>query len=117
MDPEHNTTAHPRARVLLVEDESKLRETLVEGLRMENWTVVGARTCRDAWQQLETHEFDLIVLEWMLPDGDGLEIVRRLRARGAMVPILMITAQGDGQVREILPPAGITEFLAKPFGF
>lgn len=104
-------------RILLVEDESKLRESLVEGLRLESWSVTGARTGAEARQQIGAHEFDLIVLDWMLPDCDGLELVRELRMRGINVPVLMMTARSGAHIKGIALQAGATAFLAKPFSF
>lgn len=103
-------------RILLVEDEPKLRESLIEGLRLEEWTVVGASTGAEAIRQIDAHEFDLIVLDWMLPDCDGLEIVRGLRAQQNNVPVLMITARG-GAANELALKSGATDYLAKPFSF
>jgi DNA-binding response OmpR family regulator len=103
--------------ILLVEDESKLRESLVEGLRLENWSVTGARTGAEARQQIGAHEFDLIVLDWMLPDCDGLELVRELRLHGIKVPVLMMTARSGVGVRDAALQAGATAFLPKPFLF
>ncbi len=104
-------------RVLLVEDEPKLRKSLVEGLRLEEWTVIGAGTGAEAQQHLDAAEFDLIVLDWMLPDCDGLEMVRRLRGHGKRVPVLMITARGGMTAKDIVLSAGASDYLAKPFSF
>ena len=103
-------------RILLVEDEPKLRESLLEGLRLEKWTVIGASTGAEALQQIYAHEFDLIVLDWMLPDCDGLEIVRRLRAQQNNTPVLIITARG-GAANELALKSGATDYLGKPFSF
>jgi two-component system, OmpR family, response regulator len=111
------TTDRTLHRVLVVEDESKLRESLVEGLRLEEWSVTGAASGSEARRQIEAHEFDLIVLDWMLPDGDGLEIVRQLRAQGNNVSVLMITARGGVSAKDRVLGAGATDFLAKPFSF
>jgi two-component system, OmpR family, response regulator len=104
-------------RVLVVEDESKLRESLMEGLRMEQWTVTGACNGAEARQQMAEQQFDLIVLDWMLPDYNGLEIVRELRAEGSNVPVLMITARDGATARDLSLQAGATDFLPKPFSF
>jgi DNA-binding response OmpR family regulator len=103
--------------VLLVEDETKLRASLAEGLRLEEWTVVAAASGNEARQQLDAQRFDLIILDWMLPDCDGLEIVRHLRAKGDSTPVLMITARAGMSAEVIVRQAGATDYLAKPFSF
>lgn len=105
------------ARVLLVEDEPKLRESLVEGLELEQWTVTGVATGTEALRQIDAQPVDLILLDWMLPDGDGLEIVRQLRARGSRIPVLLISARGGKENREVALRSGANDFLAKPFSF
>jgi DNA-binding response OmpR family regulator len=103
--------------LLLVEDEPKLRDSLLEGLRMEHLAATGAANGTEALRQIETQPFDLIVLDWMLPDCEGLEIVRSLRDRGNQVPVLVISARGGSANREAALRAGATDFLAKPFSF
>ena len=104
-------------KILLVEDEPKLRESLVEGLQLEEWSVVGAASGAEAQRNLDAQGFDLIIMDWMLPDGDGLEIVRHLRTQGSSVPVLMITARGGTSAEVIVKQAGATDYLAKPFSF
>lgn len=104
-------------RVLLVEDEAKLRESLMEGLQLENWRVVGAGTVAEARILGSETEFDLIVLDWMLPDGDGLQFVRLLRSQGKRMPILMVSARGGAAAREHVIAAGANDYLPKPFSF
>ena len=112
-----SNTAHSLFRVLIVEDEAKLRNSLVEGLRLEEWTVTGVGTEAEARRCLDTQEFDLVVLDWMLPDGDGLELARRLHAQQKTIPILMMSARGGSAVKDRVLEAGATGFLAKPFSF
>lgn len=107
----------PLVRILVVEDEPKLRDTLVEGLRLEEWNVTGAGSEAEAWQHLGAQDFDLIVLDWMLPDGNGLDLVCRLRDRQKNTPVLMISARGGATARETALAAGATGYLAKPFAF
>lgn len=109
-------TAPTHFRVLLVEDEPKLRKSLVEGLQLEQWAVMGAATGAEASRLIEAQSFDLLVLDWMLPDCDGLDIVRRLRASHCQVPVLMITASGEA-TRETALQSGATDYLTKPFSF
>jgi DNA-binding response OmpR family regulator len=117
MNPTVPSALRSTAHVLLVEDEPKLRYSLAEGLRLEDWAVTAAATGAEALREMEARPFDLIVLDWMLPDCDGLEIIQRLRARGSQVPVLLITARGGTNARAIAAEAGATDFLAKPFSF
>lgn len=107
------TTAH----VLVVEDERKTRESLAEGLRLEAWTVTTAATGRDAIAQLDGGPFDLVVLDRMLPDRDGLAVLQHLRERGAQTPVLMLTARDALDDRVAGLEGGADDYLAKPFAF
>lgn len=111
------TGAQPIIRILLVEDEPKLRATLAEGLATEDWFVISAASRREAQHELNSEHFDAIVLDWMLPDGDGLEIVRRLRAEGNSVPVLVISARAAPNAEKTVRQAGANDYLAKPFSF
>src|SRR3954471_17475747 len=81
------------ARILLIEDEPKLRESLAEGLRLEDWNVSTGATGAEAQTLIEPERFDLLILDWMLPDHDGIEVLRHIRSRGISVPVLMVTAR------------------------
>jgi DNA-binding response OmpR family regulator len=111
------THAQSVVRILLVEDEPKLRKSLMEGLRLEEWSVTGAASREEARQLLDRENYDLVVLDWMLPDGDGLEIVRRLRDQGNPLPVLIITARAGVSDEAIIRQAGATDYLPKPFSF
>lgn len=111
------TNAQSITRILLVEDEPKLRASLAEGLATEDWSVISAATASEAQQHLSSEHFDALVLDWMLPDGDGLEILRRLRANGNSVPALVISARGGASAETMVRQAGASDYLAKPFSF
>jgi two-component system copper resistance phosphate regulon response regulator CusR len=104
-------------RVLLVEDEKKTRDSVAEGLRMETWTVTTAADGAGASAWLGREVFDLVVLDWMLPDRDGIEVLRAVRARGVQTPVLMLTARGAVDDRVIGLENGADDYLAKPFAF
>lgn len=108
---------HRPWRLLVVEDEQKTRESLAEGLRMETWDVETAANSRDAMVSLESAPFDLVVLDWMLPDGDGVEVLRRVRERGVRTPVLMLTARGSVHDRVAGLNSGADDYLPKPFAF
>ena len=104
-------------RVLLVEDEQKTRESLAEGLRMETWSVATAATGQEALGLLGREVFDLVVLDWMLPDRDGVEVLREMRRRGQPTSVLMLTARSTLNDRVTGLDSGADDYLAKPFAF
>ena len=104
-------------RVLLVEDEKKTRESVAEGLRLETWVVTTAADGGEAADCLERGAFDLIVLDWMLPDRDGIDVLRQFRRDGVQAPVLMLTARGAVDDRVLGLEAGADDYLAKPFAF
>ncbi len=104
-------------RVLLVEDEDKTRNSISEGLRLEGWSVSGVASGQEALTLLERESFDLMVLDWMLPDKDGIEVLQRLRGRGHPSPVLMLTARGTLNDRVVGLDSGADDYLAKPFAF
>jgi DNA-binding response OmpR family regulator len=103
--------------ILVVEDESSMREILRQGLEEENHTVVLAADGVEGIHAVETCDFDAILLDVMMPGMDGIELVRRLRARGKQTPVLMLTARdAAGDVVRGLD-AGADDYLTKPFSF
>jgi two-component system copper resistance phosphate regulon response regulator CusR len=104
-------------RVLVVEDEQKTRESLAEGLRMETWSVATAATGQEALGLLGREVFDLVVLDWMLPDRDGVEVLREMRRRGQPTSVLMLTARSTLNDRVTGLDSGADDYLAKPFAF
>lgn len=104
-------------RILVVEDEGKTRESLAEGLRLESWHVETAASAASAVSSLSDHPFDLIVLDWMLPDRDGIDVLRTVRQRGVHTPVLMLTARNSLNDRVIGLDSGADDYLPKPFAF
>lgn len=111
------TDATPPPRVLVVEDERKTRDSVVEGLRLESWKVAAAATGTEATDLLGRDAFDLVVLDWMLPDRDGLAVLQHLRQLGALTPVLMLTARASLPDRVTGLDAGADDYLPKPFAF
>lgn len=104
-------------RVLVVEDEPKLAELLREGLRHRGMGVDVARTGDDALLRATTTEYDMILLDVMLPGPDGFEVCDRLRANDVWTPTLMLTALDDVEYRVRGLDSGADDYLAKPFSF
>jgi two-component system, OmpR family, response regulator MprA len=103
------------ARVLLAEDDRGVRESLERALRYEGFSVVTAQDGRDALESVDREQPDLLVVDVMMPSLDGLEVTRRLRARGSRIPILMLTARSEVSDRVAGLDAGADDYLVKPF--
>ncbi|MBI3412437.1 MAG: response regulator transcription factor [Planctomycetes bacterium] len=104
-------------QVLVVEDERRMAELLKQGLEEEGHSVVLAGNGRDGLAMAETHPFDAIVLDVMLPGIDGFSVARKLRAARNQTPILMLTARDTiGDMVEGLN-LGADDYLVKPFSF
>ena len=104
-------------RVLVVEDEAKMAGLLLRGLRDEGLATDMARSGRGALSLSEDTDYDVVVLDLMLPDLDGVEVCRRLRAGGCWSPILMLTARDSVEDRVAGLDAGADDYLVKPFAF
>jgi two-component system copper resistance phosphate regulon response regulator CusR len=111
------TVAAASPHVLLVEDEQKTRESVAEGLVLENWRVTTAVSGDEALEALEKSTFELLILDWMLPGRDGMEVLQEVRARGNHVPVLLLTARRSLDDRVAGLEGGADDYLPKPFAF
>jgi DNA-binding response OmpR family regulator len=102
------------ARILLVDDEQSIQTLLSFPLRKEGYEVVQAGDGREALDRFDEQPFDLVVLDVMLPQLDGLEVCRRLRARSA-VPIIMLTAKSEEIDKVVGLELGADDYITKPF--
>ena len=104
-------------RILLVEDEHRLSSVVRRGLEEESYAVDVAYDGREGLAMAESDEYDLLVLDVMLPGLNGLEITRRLRRRRVSTPILMLTARDAVDDRVAGLDSGADDYLVKPFAF
>jgi DNA-binding response OmpR family regulator len=104
-------------RLLIVEDDSVAAELLAKGFRENAYAVDVAPDGLAALQRALVYEYDLVVLDVLLPGIDGLEVCRRLRKRGVAVPVIMLTARGGVEERVAGLDAGADDYLPKPFHF
>ncbi len=104
-------------RVLLVEDAPGIRRFLVRGLSEEGHRVIEAEDLASAERLLAREPPDLIIVDRMLPDGDGLDLVRRLRRDGSRVPSICLTARDRLEERVEGLRSGADDYLVKPFAF
>jgi DNA-binding response OmpR family regulator len=102
-------------RLLLVEDNDRLRETLATGLKSQGYAVDTAADGNEGWRLASEAAHDLIILDRMMPGLDGLEVLRRLRTSGSSVPVLLLTARDAVEDRVAGLDAGADDYLTKPF--
>jgi len=107
----------PAARVLVVEDEPKVARALREGLAGEGYDVVVAATGEEGFFRASSEPFDLLVLDRMLPGREGLEVLRALRQKGLLCPVLVLTARDAVEDRAEGLDAGADDYMVKPFAF
>src|ERR1700755_1369671 len=104
-------------RILLVEDDPQLGPTLARGLREQSYAVDLATAGNDAIYRAAINEYDIIVLDYMIPEVDGLGVAREIRKRGRSTPILFLTARDAVAARVAGLDAGADDYLVKPFAF
>jgi two-component system, OmpR family, response regulator len=104
-------------KLLLVEDDAKLVRALERGLSREGYAVDVARDGHQALEQADAREYDVIVLDIMLPGPDGFAVCETLRLRGRQMPVLMLTARTDVGDRIRGLNGGADDYLVKPFDF
>jgi two-component system, OmpR family, response regulator MprA len=104
-------------RVLVVEDHLRIRELLAKGLGEEGWVVSTVSDGKQGLDALLADPPDACVLDVMLPEMDGFEVLRRLRAKGSRVPVLLLTARGSVDDRVKGLDLGADDYLGKPFAF
>jgi DNA-binding response OmpR family regulator len=104
-------------RVLLIEDDRKAAKLLSKGLREEGFVVDVASTGEEGEEQAAINEYDVIVLDWLLPAKDGIAVCHSLRMRDLSTPILMLTARDSLADRVKGLSTGADDYLTKPFAF
>lgn len=104
-------------KLLLVEDEHKIAASIKKGLGQESYTVDVVYDGISGFDLALAEEYDLIILDRLLPEMDGIEICRQLREKGNHTPVLMLTAKGQLQDRLEGFAAGADDYLIKPFAF
>jgi two-component system, OmpR family, alkaline phosphatase synthesis response regulator PhoP len=105
----------PAARILVVDDEAHLADGIRENLEAEGYETAVAYDGREGLAALGESKFDLIVLDVMMPNMDGLELCARIRDEGLQTPVLFLTVKGDAEDRIRGFEAGGDDYLAKPF--
>jgi DNA-binding response OmpR family regulator len=104
-------------RLLVIEDEKKVADFIARGLRAEHLAVDTAYDGQSGWNMASVYQYDLIILDLMLPGLSGTEILRRIRKVNACVPVLILTARDATEEKVQNFDAGADDYLTKPFAF
>src|SRR5690349_199537 len=99
------------SRILIAEDEPRIADFLLRGLREEGHVVEHARNGRLAWAALQNGAWDLVLLDWWLPGEDGLQVLKRFRATNRTTPVLFLTARDGVTERVTGLDAGADDYL------
>ena len=104
-----------KPHILIVDDEPSIRLTLETGLSLKGFRISSASNGRDAVARLKTEKFDAVICDVVMPDGDGLSVVRGLREFDKDLPVILMTAQGSVETAFASLGEGASDFIAKPF--
>jgi DNA-binding response OmpR family regulator len=104
-------------RILIVEDDHKLGALLREGLREEGFEIEWVRTGEEGVARALSEDYDLLLLDYMLPTKNGREVALELRRAGRPLPILMLTARDSAEDLQEALQAGVSDLMGKPFRF
>jgi two-component system copper resistance phosphate regulon response regulator CusR len=104
-------------RVLIIEDDEKTARAIASGLAATGISAATAHTGEEGFFLLGAEPFEMVILDWMLPGRDGIEILKTLRTRGSTTPVLLLTARDAVEDRVLGLESGADDYLVKPFAF
>ncbi len=104
-------------KILIVEDDQKIAQFLEKGLKEEGYVTHWVKDGESGFEKAALEEWDLLILDRMLPKTDGLQVCRRIREKGSRVPILILSARGTIENKVEGLDAGADDYLPKPFAF
>ncbi|VAW65310.1 Phosphate regulon transcriptional regulatory protein PhoB (SphR) [hydrothermal vent metagenome] len=103
------------ANILLVEDDTDVQEMLNFSLIPEGYVIYSAFSVKEAWEIIEKKAINLVLLDWMLPDNSGIDLLHRIRKYHSMLPVIMLTAKAEEQDRVLGLDVGADDYITKPF--
>src|SRR4030081_2268591 len=113
--PDEPGSAIPKARILVIDDEAEIRESLDALLSLEGYSVELAQNATDGLKRLENASYDLVLLDLMMPDRSGMDVLKDFRERDTETPIFMITAYGSVEVAVDALKSGANDYFSKPW--
>lgn len=102
-------------KLLLAEDELSLSKALVHILEKNNYTVDPVYNGQDAWEYLESGDYDAVILDIMMPQLDGITVLKKLRSAGKQIPVLILSAKSEIDDKVLGLDSGANDYLTKPF--
>lgn len=103
------------ANVLIVEDDPGIQDMLKYSLSAEGYTLYHAYTVKEGWEIIENKAIDLVLLDWMLPDNSGIDLLHRIRKYHSLLPVIMVTAKTEEEDRILGLDVGADDYVTKPF--
>ncbi len=103
------------ANILVVEDDPGIQDMLKYSLSAEGYALHHAYSVKEGWEIIENKAIDLILLDWMLPDNSGIDLLHRVRKYHSMLPVIMVTAKTEEEDRILGLDVGADDYVTKPF--
>jgi len=103
------------ANILIVEDDKGIQDMLNYSLAPEGYTLYSAFTVKEGWEIIESKAVDLVLLDWMLPDNSGIDLLHRIRKYHSMLSVIMVTAKTEEEDRVLGLDVGADDYITKPF--
>ena len=104
-----------QAKLLIVEDDPGIQDMLKYSFASEGYTLYQAYTVKEGWQIIQDKAVDLVLLDWMLPDNSGIDLLHRIRKYHSMLPVIMVTAKTEEEDRILGLDVGADDYVTKPF--
>ena len=104
-------------RILIIEDEPTLKKTMLEGLKEFGYQSDEVDTIKDAEYYLDIRNYDLILMDWMLPDGDGIDLIPQIKHKSSKTVIVVLSARDDNASEVKALRRGADDYIRKPFDF
>ena len=103
------------AEILVIEDDEGIQDMLSFSLEPDGFKVLSACTAKQGWEIIENKQIDLVLLDWMLPDRSGMDLLHRIRKYHSQLPVIMITARAEEEDRVLGLDVGADDYITKPF--
>jgi len=104
-----------RVNLLIVEDDPGIQEMLKYSLSAEGYILFQAFTVKEGWEIIQEKAIDLVLLDWMLPDNSGIDLLHRIRKYHSALPVIMVTAKTEEEDRILGLDVGADDYVTKPF--